>query len=192
MTARPKRQNLGDRLLSPDAGKSRVACDHAVAPFDRAATEMERKWGYDRLPELVAPDMAGKYGAAVGALNEAIAAQDQAQVAWHAGNCIKGLAAMNAQAEAAGHRPQKPEIWEVEIDGALYGLIRDGKDWALAEAARPDLRILTLREAVVTYSAYSALSFVQRAKDAFPGAEIVAVKPRSIASQDELNDPIPF
>ena len=128
----------------------------------------------------------------MGKLNDALNALDRDEVAARAAVCIRGLAAMNAEAEAAGHKPQCPEIWEIEIDGAKYGMIRDVRDWKLAEAIRPDLRILTLREAVVTFSAYSALPFINKTKDALPGAEITKVTPRPALSKDELNDPIPF
>ena len=73
MTKRPNklgRQKLEDRLISPSAASpNEVACDLALGSLDRVAREMDRKWGVDRLPDLVSPEMAAKYGSAMGKLN---------------------------------------------------------------------------------------------------------------------------
>jgi hypothetical protein len=44
------------------------------------AFAMDKKWGVDRLVELVSPDMAERYGAAMAKLNAAIDARDPEQV----------------------------------------------------------------------------------------------------------------
>ena len=49
-TKRPRRERKADRLMSPDATKAQIECDYAIAPMDRLALEMDRKWGIDRLP----------------------------------------------------------------------------------------------------------------------------------------------
>jgi hypothetical protein len=68
--SKPSRQKLEDRLISPlDASLNEVACDLALGGLDRMAREMDRKWVVDRLPDLVSPEMAAKYGSAMGRLN---------------------------------------------------------------------------------------------------------------------------
>ena len=68
--SKPSRQKLEDRLTSPSAASpNEVACDLALGSLDRMAREMDRKWGVDRLPDLVSPEMAAKYGSAMGKLN---------------------------------------------------------------------------------------------------------------------------
>jgi len=49
---RPRRQRKGDRLLNPDARRVEIETDHAVAPFDRMAEQMDvfgftNGWGFD-------------------------------------------------------------------------------------------------------------------------------------------------
>ena len=67
---KPGRQKLEDRLISPSAASPEgIGCDMALGGLDRMAREMDRKWGVDRLPDLVSPEMAAKYGSAMGKLN---------------------------------------------------------------------------------------------------------------------------
>ena len=190
---RPRRQKKDDRLLSPDAHAAQVACDLATAPFDRAAGQMDDTWGIDRLPELVTPQTAARYGAALGALNEAIRADDPQATAQNAANCVKGLASLDAEARRLGHEPTPPTVWEIEIDGTVYGLIQDTRDWQRAE--RPGLEIVTMREAMLAFSAYARLGPVEKCKALFPGAEITGVKEklkRKAELELELDDEIQF
>ena len=69
---RPKRQKKADRLLHSGQSQNQVMCDFALAPLDRLAIEMDRKWGIDVLPELVSVEMAQKYGSAMAKLNAAM------------------------------------------------------------------------------------------------------------------------
>jgi hypothetical protein len=184
---RPHRHNKGDRLMHSGAKPEEVACDFALGPFDTAARNMERKWGVNRLEGLVSPDTAARYGSALGKLNAAMDANDPAEVAARAAVCIRGMAAMDAEATAAGHQPIPPEAWEVEVDGKLCAILADGNQWPVYAALRPGVRTYTLREVANALAAYGQT--VAAVKDAFPGAEVKAV--RSPLAQ-ALDDDIPF
>jgi len=178
MTApkRPRRQRKGDRLTGLRDRKNEIACDHAVAPFDRAARDMDRKWGIDRLQELVSPAMAAKYGEALAHLNECIAAEDPAKVADAASNCIRGMAAMEAEAIANGHQPATGAHWEYELrdenEVFRFAIIQDDREWPALKAARPDLLIFTMHEAAVALRGLSKKVAIEAIKDHFPGAQI--------------------
>ena len=74
---RPRRQKKGDRLLDRAASLNEIQCDKAVAVMDRLAIQMDRRWGVDRLPELVSIETAQKYGSALAKLNAALEGNDQ-------------------------------------------------------------------------------------------------------------------
>jgi len=188
----PIRQNKHDRLLTPGASSSEIACDHAVAPFDRVCRDMERKWGIDRLPELVAPETAARFGKAMGVLNDAINRADADATAAAAANCIRGLQAMDAAATAAGHKPISPGVWEVEYEGRTFGIIRDTAEWPAAAAQRPGLTLYTLREVAVALAA--SADAVAVVKAAMPGAQVTAIrKPAPLSPlAEELEDEIPW
>lgn len=173
---RPPRQRKGDRLTGLNDRKNEVACCHAVAPFDRVATDMDRKWGIDRLPELVSPTLAAKYGEALAHLNECIAAEDPAKVADAASNCIRGMAAMEAEAVANGHQPATGDFWEYELrdddEVFRFAIIRDNREWPTLKAARPDLLIFTMHEAAVALRGLSKKVALEAVKEHFPGAQV--------------------
>ena len=173
--SKPSRQKLEDRLISPSAASpNEVACDLALGGLDRMAREMDRKWGVDRLPDLVSPEMAAKYGSAMGKLNAAVRESDVAHTVARAEVCVRGLRAMDAAADAAGMPHSDPDIWEYQIDGHTFGIIADGRDWPAAYAKREGITIHTMREVALALKHYGQI--VVDVKQAFNGAEVVAVR----------------
>lgn len=185
-----------DRLLNPGATSAEIRCDHAVAPWDRIATAMERKWGQGRLHGLVAPALAERYGAAVAHMHACMNAGDSAATAAAAENCIKGLHKMDAEAMAAGYAPPAITAWQIEYEGQKYAVIQDVQNWQLAEAQYPGWQIVTMREAAVALHAFKgAIAAGNIVKSAFPGAEITAIrnKPKTEGPiEDALDDFVPF
>lgn len=188
---RPRRQRKGDRLTSPDENATAVRVDYAVAPFDRHARKMDEKWGVDRLPELVSPETAERYGSAIAKLNEAIDAGDPELAVRKAGVCIRGLDAMDAEATAAGHQPIT-DWWEYDLDGFRFAIVRDTGDWKVVQRERPDLKVIySMREVAVMLRDMKSLHAV---KEEFPGATVERVSPKPLPSSfyDAGGDELPF
>ena len=185
---RPRRRgHAADRLINSSLTAAEIACDYAVAPFDRACRDMEAKWGIDRLPELVSTETAEKWGRALAGLNEAIDAADAEQVKAWAEVGIRGLAAMNAEAESRGARPADPQIWEYEYNGLKFGIFADGANWQAAKRARPDLALFSMQEvAAALLARMEELPTVAEALKQFEGAQIASVKTRAI--DDDLSE----
>jgi hypothetical protein len=173
---RPRRARKGDRLTGLRDRANEVACHHAIAPFDRVAIEMDQRWGIDRLPELVSPETAAKYGNALAYLNQCIAEEDPAKVADAANNCIRGMNAMEAEAVANGHQPATGEHMEYELrdDNEVFrfAIIKDHSQWPALKAKRPDLLIFTLHEAAVALRGLSKKVALEAVKEHFPGAKV--------------------
>ena len=145
MTAPRPIPRLPDPLAYPPTSPDEAAADYAVAPLNRAAVAADRLWGQDALPGLVAPEMAARYGSALGKLNAAIEAGDADAIAARAAVCLRGLAAMDAAARAAGHTPPDPRIWEYELDGFCFAVLADDAEWPVLRDKRPDLLQFTMR-----------------------------------------------
>lgn len=160
-------------------------CDFACAPLDRVATAMDRKYGIDQLASLVSTETALKYGSAIAKLNAAINSNNPEETKARAEVCIRGLNAMDAEATAAGHKPLPPEIWEAEIDGVQFGIIREPLDQSRAEAIRPGLPIYTMREIANAMAIYR-MGVVEASK-AIP----TQTKPVT-ALEKTLDDFLPF
>lgn len=196
MTKRPRRQHKSDRLMAPDANTLEVECDHILAPFDRVAREMERKWGIDRLPELVSVETAQRWGRTMGRLNEAIREANRDELMRLVPSAIRGLHVMDAEAEAAG----KPalNLWEYDLDGFRFAIIEDNRRWQEVKAQRPDLVTFTMREAALALQMFHEAGggFLAETKKAFPGAEAVKASREITSIPDSFfeagGDPIPF
>jgi len=176
MTARPRRTKKSDRLLAYDAKNEERQCDYGIAPFDRLATKMENKWGIDRLPELVSPDTAARYGRLMADLMDAMGRADAAEVSRLAQIGIRALHKMDEEATAAGHTTD-PEIWEMEVDGFRFCIIRDNRQWPELKKQRPDLVFYTEREVALALKAFGEVGIIEATKKAFPGAEVQKVTP---------------
>ncbi len=186
---RPQRHRKEDRLMRPGASEAEIRCDMATGPFDNMARAMDRKWGQDRLPELVSPATADRWGLAMANLNAALDGEDPALVVSRVNACLRGFQAMDAEATAAGHQPIPPEVLEVEVDGTLCAILADGAQWPVYAALRPGVRVYSLLEVANALSAYGQT--VAAVKDAFPGAEVKAVR-FPTALEIALDDSIPF
>lgn len=182
----PAYRRKHDRLTQGAATKAAIECDMALAPLSRKQGEMELKYGIDRLPGLVNPEMAAKWGRAVASLQEAHEKQDLQEVVKWVGVCIRGLAAMDAEAGADPRNLLPPEIWQVELDGAVYNIIRQPDQWPSWLKDNPGQRVHTLREAAVALASVST-RVTDAVKDAFPGAQIVGVRPMREDMNDDLD-----
>lgn len=188
---RPRRQKKGDRLLDRTATQNEIQCDKAVAVMDRLAIQMDEKWGVDRLPELVSVETAQKYGSALAKLNAALEDGGPAEVAKRAQVCMRGLKAMNDEAEAAGQPKASADYWEYELDGFKFGILKDEAHWMTCKDARPDLRFFTMREIGVALRALKIDNPIfAEIKKHFPQAQIDSIAER--ASEKSLDDPLPF
>lgn len=186
MAQRLKRQNKDDRVLHK-ATSEEIRCDMSLAPFDKAVIEMDKKWGVDRLPELVSVESAAKWGKAMAGLNEAIGKNDPDKTKFWVEVCLRGLAAMDAEAVSLGRPVSDPMIWEHEFEGKVYGIIEDGREWPAAYAKRPGISIHTMREVAIALHEHRH-GLVNAIKQVFPGAEVTAVRrPADINIEDDFD-----
>lgn len=189
-TTRYSRPAKFDKFTAPDASPEETACHYALAPFDEEVRRMERIWGVDRLPGLVSPEMAARWGTAMAQLNAAIEARDVADVTARVGVCLRGLAAMHAEAEAAGKPKSDPAIIELsDGDTFKFAILPDGRDWPALKAARPDLLFFTGQEVIAAMKAWhSAIPALEHIRKSFPDAQISKIKTKTEELvDDEIN-----
>jgi len=186
---RPVRQRKSDRILHSGVTQEEIRCDYALSPFDHMAFAMDKKWGVDRLVELVSPEMAEKYGSAMAKLNAAIDARDPEQVSLRAGVCMRGMQAMDQAATQSGAEPASRDVWLVQADGREFGLLRDARAWQSVQEKHPDVRLITEREMVLAIEMYQRSltgQMVEQVKSSFPQADVIKIPNNS------LDDPLPF
>lgn len=192
MSARPQRRShprRRDEFVYPGATAADLTIGNALAPFDHAIRESDRRWGVDRLQELVSPETAAKWGSAMGKLNAAIEGQDVDTLVQRVGVCIRGLAAMDAEAIARGHRPVPAEAWEIEVAGKRGFLVRDAAMWPVLAKDFPGATIWTLGEVQTALAGLG--NMVAEVKAHFDRAEVKEVRRRT-PTEEAIGDEIPW
>ena len=192
-TRRPNYRRNNELPFYSDATKTDLACDYAAATFHRLADDMDLKWGIDRLPTLVPPELAGRYGAALGHLNECIAANDPDATAAASANLARALVKLDQVATESGATPASGEYWEYELEGYHCAIVKDISGWKRIKDARPGLVIHSLREVVLALKAYrTEFPAVDAIKEHFPGSQTTKLERKRTPLEEELNDEIPW
>jgi hypothetical protein len=186
----PVRQKKSDRLTHPKVSEAEQIIDYTIAPLQRAIQQADERWGIDMLPELVSPESAAKWGLCMARLNEAIDKHDVDGATQWVGASLRGLGHMEAEAASRGALRASADVLEVELNGKVYGIMKDGRSWQEISKQRPGLELKTLREVAVAlewWAKHGLGCMESEVKKHFPGAEIVESRPG-----DSLNDEINF
>lgn len=170
---------------------------HAVQPLDLIAREMEARWGVDRLPALVSPETAARFGSALAKLNAAIQSGDAKEAVRRVEVMMRGWRALDAEATAAGAQPAPADCWPLRI-GNEQRPAWIAKDPAAARAVRQlkgEADVYTLEEVGrLLGSVLRPDGLLREAKRAFPEGRVVAVRDKAAPADDGdgMSDEIPF
>jgi len=153
-----------------------IAGQEEIDEADLVASEMERKWGCDRLRLVVPKELRQKFDRQRYKLNQAIWHGDLEAVKTEAQRMVKAWRALDKAATEDGRNQAAPEVWETTLsDGTVAVIAWDWKDAALFEAQRNGRKaeVYTLAEIGRIIEAFPE---VMRSKSIFPGAEVTAVR----------------
>lgn len=158
-----------------------MAVSEALKPLDRIAVEMEAKWGAGRLPRLVSPELAARFGSAQDKLNAAIRLNDADAVAQRAAVLIRGWKALDLAASEAGAEALPLRTVGVSCEGRKFVICWDRGDVnkVAAMSEKPE-NVVTVHELFTAWHAMrDRMLGIDAAKRTFPGAEVVraALKP---------------
>jgi hypothetical protein len=90
-----------------------------MIPVDEAMWASEQRWGVGRLERLVSPSTLAAYQRGWDAYRAALDDCDGAAVERIGPKMIQALAVMSAEAEAAGHQPLAPDVWEADLGNGV-------------------------------------------------------------------------
>lgn len=143
---------------------------------------MQQKWGAGRLELLVDQTTRARFA------RQRVTWVDALRAAWEApfvtrdqlalvdqksASMVRGWAAMDAQAEEAGHRPIAPWVWEVPMkDGSVSALVQTEAEVGRVIAEGRFIYVYTLAE--VGYLIEKLPEVLCQAKIHFPGAKFTA------------------
>jgi hypothetical protein len=163
---------------------------------DETASEMEAKWGADRLRLLVPADLREKFDRQRYLVNQAIWHGELEDVRRETGRMVNAWLALDRVATEAGKQPLPPAVWEIALaDGSVAAIVPDHARAAMVNGEGRHVAVYTLDEISRLLSNYPE---VAKAKLVFPGATVTEVR-RSVSdplseiwdTKETLDDPIP-
>ena len=185
---------------SPPPTKNMVAnaMGDIITTVTQHANEMNRRWGFNRLPHIVSIELMQKFkaqkfkweAACFDCAGSCLPA-DIARVKAHGEAMIRAYAALEREALAAGKHPAPPGQWEFELpDGTPVVLVRT-RDEMGNVTREPKAQVWCLEEIGAIIKKFPELVL---AKDAFPDAEIIRLAPgeRERELVDDMLEDIPF
>jgi hypothetical protein len=153
-----------------------IAGQEEIDEVNIVASEMERKWGCDRLRLMVPAELRTKFDRQRYKLNHEIWHGTLEGVRQEAQRMVKAWRALDRAATGDGRNQAAPEVWETTLsDGTVAVIAWDWKDAALFEAQRNGRKaeVYTLAEIGRIIEAFPE---VMRSKSLFAGAEVTAVQ----------------
>jgi hypothetical protein len=164
-----------------------------LAPLDKVARDKASKWG-DSLPELVSPELAGRFHGAYEALGAAVEAEDVVKVNKLAGALMRAWDVLEAEALAAGHEPLPNDAYCIDLgDGRVTCIAMHGA--SELRRLHPKWAVYSFEDAARVLAANFASDFIEEAFKAFPDAKVTRVDVgewKDPRVDREIDDEIPF
>lgn len=148
-----------------------------IHKLDQVTVEYEAKWGVGRLEKLVSENLAQKWNSQKDKLNDAIRDRDPARVAALVDGCVRGYAALEAEALKNGHTLNPPEWWDVQHEsGRVYRIVKSEPQSRLAAQGclSDGVTVYTLQEVARLLDSFD---HVNKVKDSFTEAKVVKIAP---------------
>ena len=174
------------------AAKDAITIDFTIGPLDRAKREADQKWGFDRLPEIVSPATAQKFGRAMEAYEQELLREepDPARVKAFVDNLVRAYAALDREAESLGRESFSTNTIHLQVNGEPAIIVADRAFMAEAKRLWPRAALYTPDELERLLSE-RGMDLVNEAKRVFRDAEVTEVRALT-QLEKELGDEIPF
>jgi len=190
---------MAHKIKKPQRGVSKEffrSSDRNLAKIQAAITELdvcvsgyEKRWGIDRLPELVSAETQVKYWRQVDKLDEAINSDDADLVIKYAAGMMRAYKAMESEARDRGHDELTGEWFECTTkDGRVVIVASSFAESHKAAKDRPGCIVYAIDEVATIICKDEAGRFVNAAKELFPVATVERVR----KLKDKTSDEIPF
>lgn len=172
--------------------------DAIIRNVTEHANEMNRRWGFNRLPHLVSLELLGRFKQQKESWERAcfeccgsLMPADLDRIRPIGEAMKRAYAALEAEAIAQGKSPAPPETWGFELkNGTPVTLVRARSEMGNVEPT-PGGQVWCLEEIgeIIT-----KLPELLATKDAFPQAEVIKLSPSSEARDlvDDCLEDIPF
>jgi hypothetical protein len=162
-----------------------------LTEYDRVVSDYERRWGVERLPNLVSPELRDRFWQQMDKLNDAIHRDAAVDVEHHVAVTLRAYGALEKEAIALGGKEIGMDVWTAHADGKVVAIARDEQAVMHIKNDMPEALVYCVQEVAVILAKWSEQNALAvEVKDTFPGATVTDVKPTEL--EDKLDDIIPF
>ena len=164
---------------------------NAITEYDRVVSGYERRWGHERLPNIVDMELRDRFWKQMDKLNAAIEANNPIDVEHQVQVTIRAYAALEAKAKAMGERELTGVAWTATShDGKqVVAVVQDVYEIGNVKKQMPDALVYSVSEVANIVASWSEKSsIVDEVKNVFEGAFVSKVT----TLNEELDDEIPF
>ena len=156
---------------------------------DKTVSEYESRWGIDRLPDLVGPELRARFELQCDKLNKAIRESNVDEVEKLVPVSCRAYAALEKAAREAGEKELTGEAWEAPIpSGGVLCVTKSDYEAVKVAKERPDAVVWSVEEVARVIDAYDAAKLMSLVKAKMPDAIFSGVQ----AKDGKLDDEIPF
>ena len=172
-----------------EALRQPISVSGSQRPVDWIVSEVEGRWGVDRLVWLVGGDLRDRFEKQMDKLNAAIDKCDPS-IEHEVEVTLRGVAALEAAAIAAGAKPLNGDYVEGRMpDGRVIAITATGYEAGKVKRDNREMVVYSVDEVGrIIEGLNKEAPVVDAIKNAFAGAEVQSVKPVPA----NLDDEIPF
>lgn len=165
--------------------------ENAITEYDRVVTRYERKWGCDRLPNLVDMDLRERFWQQMDRLNKAIESNNPIDVEHQVQVTLRAYAALEAKAIEMGATELTNIAWTATSHDSTttVAVVQDIHEVGNVKRDMPEAKVYSVYEVANIIAAWEKKnSLVGEVKNVFEGAYVSNITDLN----KELDDEIPF
>lgn len=183
-------RGISRTMLAPSNSEWRKM-EAAITELDQVVVAAERRWGVDRLPELVSVETQERFWKQFERLEVAIKNEDCDAVVRGSSAMIRAYKVLEDEARDRGHCELAGTWYEAPMDdGRVLIVAETVADAHKASRERDGALVYSMEEvARLLIAGEGVRNFVKQTKEVFPGATVKDVRD---SKSDSIDDPIPF
>ena len=184
----PKPTKGVDKMISRDPNSlNSQKVRSAIIELDKIVSDMEARWGIDRLPELIDEQLRERFNLQLDRLNKAIDMDVGVEVKTEAEAMARAYQHIEKVAIANGHKELTGEFWQAPMpDGRVVAITQNFEEQNKVSKQYPDMLVYSVQEVANILANWKDHEVAVMTKHLFPGAEVTAVREKEMIDDQEL------
>lgn len=159
----------------------------AIIELDKLVSDMEARWGIDRLPSLIDEQLRERFELQLDRLNKSIEMDVGVEVKREAEAMARAYQHIEKVAIANGQKELTGEFWQAPMpDGKVLAITQSFDEQYKVSKQYPDMIVYSIQEIANVLANWEDHKTIVMAKHLFQGAEVVDVREKELIDDQEL------